>query len=412
MNDVKPMLAGLEDLLTVHASGHDDLDFQWDLLDAMISGRSAIDVPRLDLDSLDDAEGFLASYGYDWSRSEHRAEVERIRDEAISFLNNELLNDEHDLLVDDRVHFEKDVRNLLLWASTEPGSDRQRWSCVVLRLMHTFAHVGSYFQEHYEELIRDQISARIRQFIHEGPDGPQLGQGPDAIPLVAFDFRGRKSRVSTAMKLLQKAENVAADVFDWVGVRFVTHERFDSLLVARWLRQHHVVMFAHVKPGRSRNTLIDMERVREDILDVDRLVATGQLHPEARLDEMRRRVANHPYPGSPVPSYNPYSSLAYHSIQFTASHQVRVPNAPAHLLKRMLRDANRHERLLSLVDRFGLSTESRFFFPFEVQILDRLSYDRSRHGLASHLEYKRRQREAVKERVLGTLLRERVTGAG
>ena len=41
---------------------------------------------------------------------------------------------------------------------------------------------------------------------------------------------------------------------------------------------------------------------------------------------------------------------------------------------------------------------------FEVQIMDRDSYERSRSGLASHRDYKTRQRETVRKRVLGDLV--------
>ncbi len=41
-----------------------------------------------------------------------------------------------------------------------------------------------------------------------------------------------------------------------------------------------------------------------------------------------------------------------------------------------------------------------FYFPFEIQLMDRESYLKTREGLASHKEYKQRQREAVRKRVL------------
>ncbi len=59
-----------------------------------------------------------------------------------------------------------------------------------------------------------------------------------------------------------------------------------------------------------------------------------------------------------------------------------------------------------MLERFGVSTEINFFFPYEVQILDRESYERSRSGRASHATYKERQRQAVKERIWGDLLLE------
>jgi uncharacterized protein (TIGR04562 family) len=40
-----------------------------------------------------------------------------------------------------------------------------------------------------------------------------------------------------------------------------------------------------------------------------------------------------------------------------------------------------------------------FFFPFEIQLMDRKSFLDTREGLASHDEYKKRQKQAIRERV-------------
>jgi uncharacterized protein (TIGR04562 family) len=49
----------------------------------------------------------------------------------------------------------------------------------------------------------------------------------------------------------------------------------------------------------------------------------------------------------------------------------------------------------------------RFFFPYEIQILDADSFEEARSGRASHDDYRERQREAVRRRVLGVLARGR-----
>lgn len=378
--------------------------FQWDMLDTILSGRSAIDVPRLFVGDLRDAHAFLACYGFDWDQAHHQREVEQLRQEAIAFLEEELLTDEPGLYLPDEIRAETDVRRLLLWASADPTGARQRWSCVLLRLMHTFAHVGSWFQEQYEEAILAQIRERFDRHVHRSEDGFVLGQLGEAIRLHTYEVRGRKSRRSTAMKLLQKAENVGTDVFDFVGVRLVTHNRFDALLVTRFIRVHNIIMFAHVKPGRSRNTLVDLAAVREDLAIVDDEIRAGKLAEYERLSAMRERTAARGYPGGPTPSYNPYSSATYHSIQFTCSQQIRVKNPHLHMLRRYLRDDRRVAFVNTMLERLGISGETRFFFPFEVQIMDRDSWERSRSGRASHEEYKRRQRVAVKQRLLGDML--------
>lgn len=61
--------------------------------------------------------------------------------------------------------------------------------------------------------------------------------------------------------------------------------------------------------------------------------------------------------------------------------------------------------LRSYADRLEPNGAARFLFPFELQILDQHSYELSRSGLAAHHVYKERQRQRVKERLLGPTLR-------
>jgi uncharacterized protein (TIGR04562 family) len=275
---------------------------------------------------------------------------------------------------------------------------RQRWACSLLRVMHTFAHCGSYFQDIYGDQIREQILHSFRPHLQLTSNGLFLGKGPHAVPLRSFQMRGRKSRRSIAMKLLHKAENVSADVFDWVGIRFVTLHRYDALLVARFLRANNVIMFANVRPGRSRNTLMDLQQVRALTEESLRFA-----HNDAqRWEWLRAQVAANPYPEEATRStYNPHSAAVYHSIQFTCSQHIRVANPHLASLRRFVGNSGRFDTMARTLDRFGIQTGIGFFFPYEVQIMDTESYERSRHGRASHTEYKARQRHAVKRRLWG-----------
>lgn len=384
------------------------IDIPWDMFDVIVGGASAIDVPRLYMESLDEAEDFLAAYGYRWSDPEERAEAHDLLDEALEFIVEDLLHDEPELSVAPEVLAERDVRKLLLWASTDPKGERQLWSCAVLRVMHTFAHCGSYFQKMFSEQIREQIVERFQPHVVEGPRGLMLGTGATAIPLADFQVRATKSRKSLALKLLQKAENVAADVFDWVGLRFVTKERFDALLVLKYLRANSLIVFAHVRPGRSRNTLIDMGRVKRDMGRVNDEIRAGRLAEHERWEKMRELARRYPYPSPATKSYNPFSASSYHSIQFTCSQQVRVPNpyigrGVSRVLQRIERGGAPRvsEGMARRLTRAGVGSDVHFFFPYEVQVLDHSSFEASRSGRASHDVYKNKQRLAVKRRLFG-----------
>ena len=59
---------------------------EWDIIDVLIGGRSAIDIPRLYTDTLERADAFIKSYGYDLSEPREAREVESILDEARRFV--------------------------------------------------------------------------------------------------------------------------------------------------------------------------------------------------------------------------------------------------------------------------------------------------------------------------------------
>lgn len=389
---------------------HPELELKLDLVQPLLEGASSIDAPRLFLRTVEDAEAFLACYGFLWNRPGHRRQLEALRQEAWSFLEEELLADEPQLKPLPSVREETDVRRVLLAASAPADGHPERpqfWACTLLRVMHTFAHCGSTFKTWFGRQIEDQVLARFQPHLMGEGDTLQLGTGPHAIELERFEIKGSKSRRSLAMKLLHKSDNVAADVFDHMGVRFVTRERYDALLVAQYLRQQSVLMFAHVKPGRSRNTLIEMDRLQADLRKLQDGRMIEGLTGTSR-DTLRAIVRRYPYPRPPEAGRNVFTSIAYHSIQFTCSQQIVIEEDDARTLRQRLEEVGlpvvEESALATLVERLSALEEVRFLFPFEVQITDERSYSLSKSGLASHEVYKRRQRHAVKRRLWGDLI--------
>jgi uncharacterized protein (TIGR04562 family) len=352
----------------------------WETLRAIIGGTSALDLPRIRVETDEEAHEFVCCYGYDWNIPEQREQGEQIRAGAIRFLEEEILGPE--VAIDPEVRAETDVRRLVRWAGEGTPTPRQRWSCALLRVMHAVAHCNFPLQDRYGRHIRQQILARFHPHLfprNESDGGAlRLGSGEDSVPLIAFDVKEAKPLASTVMKLLHKVENVATDIFDHIGVRFVTRDRLDALLVVRYLRAHNVFMFANVKPTRSRNTLLDLdafeasaERALRSDPDVDR---------GALLEDLRATVGPPKVTPQQTPRVNAFSATNYQSLQFTSRQLIRVP------------------------DDSPSGEEIRFFFPYEVQVLDEASFRESRSGRASHEEYRSRQREAVRRRVLGSLV--------
>ena len=55
-----------------------------------------------------------------------------------------------------------------------------------------------------------------------------------------------------------------------------------------------------------------------------------------------------------------------------------------------------------------IKREIRFFYPFEVQIVDQISHEENEQGLSAHKEYKKAQVQSALRRVMGNLMH--VTG--
>jgi uncharacterized protein (TIGR04562 family) len=163
----------------------------------------------------------------------------------------------------------------------------------------------------------------------------------------------------------------------------------------RYLRSHYVVLFANVKPSRSRNTLIDFDVLRENQRLLDELRLSGRLTDIEYLDALRQCVRDSPYPVPVETVHNQFSAVEYHSIQFTCRQLIRIREKDATVLS----------GAFPAVGKAAVGPgEVRFFFPYEVQIMDQRAYAHSRSGLAAHSIYKRRQRDSVRKRVLGSLL--------
>ncbi len=322
-----------------------------------ISGQSFIDSNRIHIHNLKEAEDFLESYGFSLQDPIDAQEIETIRQEAIQLLQTELLLEGES--IPKVVLEETDVRQLLVNA-TGLGTKRSGpWSGALLRVMHTLVHCHSHLNDLYHNEIREQILERFQPHISETQHKFFLGD----IPLTKFELRMAKSRLSVAMKLMHKAENVATDIFDWIGLRFITDYRADVLNVLAYLRTHNIIAYANIKPSRSRNTLINLAWI-------DQCLQQGMT-----IDDIKQKMQGEGYPTAVEQrSDNPFSGVSYHSVQITSRQRIKIMQPHG-------------ERLC-------------FYFPFEIQLMDRESYLKTREGLASHKEYKQRQREAVRKRVL------------
>lgn len=383
----------------------------WGILEVMISDRSPIDLKRLKIRDYQDASEFIRSYGYNLDDPDEAAELEKLRHEALNFVQMHFLTDlEPDfrpLSIPSTIQY-ADTQELLLLASGNPRSDLQKWACAVLRVMHTLSHVMSDLAVHYFPDIQQQVLGPYYKHIHRDERGKLwLGHDENRLELIDFEVKAGKERDSAVLKLLHKRENVASDIFDRIGVRFVTRDRLDSVLAMCYLREHHLVSFPNVKPSRSINTLIHIDKFRKSFKSHYEQFRRGELSAaelesylrnSAQFDDvLSHRQIQHLF------NRNPYTSSKYRAIQFTVRQLVRIVN-PLHAYKSQV-DSELKDTPVMRERFYSARPHYRFYFPYEVQIVDINTHQNNTSGQASHEEYKRRQVIAARRRVLDRLLK-------
>lgn len=379
----------------------------------VVGGKSALDLSFLRVGGRDEAVRFLARYGYDLDNLSHRNGLERVRSEATGFIRGILLQG-----LDLSLPVECDrmpIIDLLMTAARQPGTGtraeelQQAWACALLRIMHTVAHSENYFQEHFYPQIREEVLERFVQQVHTEADGSQVLKGRTCdVPLVRFEVKETKPLRSAVLKLLQKEENVAYDLFDHIGVRMIVRRPVEALCAVRALHEQHTIMYPNIKPTRSRNTLIDIGAFDRLLAEGIEAWRRGEVEEDALIEQLW--AANFRPSNAAQLAWNPHSSDKYNAIQFTCRQMIRFPNPLYHRMRRAREVAERHlqgdgrRQMLSALDMTEIDKEIQFFFPYEVQIMDLASFEEAAKGRAAYAEYKQRQVVTARRRVLGRVL--------
>ena len=150
--------------------------------------------------------------------------------------------------------------------------------------------------------------------------------------------------------------------------------------------------------------MIDTEALEAWMSGLPPAVELQSLAPEARRELCRGLAQKGDRPGD-----NPHMSQEYTAVQFTARSLIRLPNPASEALERVRArlGALGHPELMKQLGLAELAQEQEelaFFFAHEVQIMEDTGFRSSQSGPASHAEYKQRQREAARRRVLQGIL--------
>ncbi len=391
--------------------------FSWPIMHVLIGGRSSIDLPEIQIGSREEATAFIKSYGYDPDRTYDARLMHATICESLGFIERWLMPKEWKKGVQppQDVLLCSDPRDLLLWACDRRPESMQRrvWSCAILRVMHTIAHIEGAFRYSDIDVARDEITARFHSIVAYDERGDTWIQHGDVrIKVHKLDWKTLKSRESVLLKLLHKRANVAETIYDMLGLRIVTETQSEVMQIVKMLYKSHVISFPNAIPSRSRNSLLDADefRVRMDQLRGEFM--TGKLTDEQFVASLDHLEVSPPSEDKE----NLHSGVEYRAIQMTCRQLIRTPR-PLTVLRKNLQaeiDAqpkgkvsrrNIEELVAVLRNIAKLSGDDEFsFFPYEIQIMDKKSWEVSTVGKASHSRYKKSQLKAARRRVLNEVL--------
>jgi uncharacterized protein (TIGR04562 family) len=398
----------------------DKWKFNWPQMDVIIGGRSSIDLAEMRVGTDKEAHDFVCAYGYDPESAHDNFKIHTAMVEAISFIERYLLTEREwakGIRPPDELIACNDVRKVIVWASGTTPKERwlRSWSCAVLRVLHTIAHIEGVNKQIRIEDARAQIFERFHGVLFRDQDrNLWLGNDDTKVELEKVEWKESKSRASILLKLLHKRDNVAETIFDFLGIRIVTRRVCDVMMVVKNLMKYNLVVFPNCFPSRARNNLIEVDRFRSQVETLREMLQADSIRPD-EFDNMISRLT--PAGKANGEHVNPHSSMDYKSIQLTGRQLIKVPNYQFEWLTRLrnvvrsdqLAEIARKEirELLYLVEQWHSVSDTReqsAFFPYEVQVMDKESYLASVHGEAAHTRYKQNQIRTARKRVLGRVL--------
>ncbi len=351
-----------------------NLNFRPSPFRVLIAGQSAMDLSFVNVQTKEQGRLFFYSYGFDVDKVDDLKKIWEIHKRAVDYIEQQLLYDD-EVLPEKLASREQldDITNLLIYASvTDSKEDSlQKWSCALLKVMHVVVHLDNDIFNSYSSKIQDQILTPIQEHIIDSV-GQETVLGhhnaSEIIPLRKFAVKSYKTSGSSITKLLAKPNEVAFNVLDKIGVRFVTHNIFDSFRVMRYLLQQNIINAAHVIPDQSNNTIYPLELFFKTIEACQSDMSDHEIE-----SILRKALEENSNQSGFVKKNNIFTDEKYKFIKWIGRRLIHVEN--------------------------GEGTMS-FFYPYEIQIIDYDNYLMSLNGPTSHGEYKARQKKKARERVL------------
>ena len=359
--------------------------FDRQVLDCVIGGVSAIDIRMLHVQTEEEASQFVLAYGYDLANPDHLEQLWNTHRRAVALIEEQLLEPGELIPTELRdVAGLKSLTNLLLIASSRAAKDRemQRWACAILRVMHVYVHSRHDLFGAFRDEIQAQILKPLQEAIVADDIAGTMMLAPNAIGgaihLHKFEIKPIKTTASSVIKLLARPERVALTILDKLGVRLVTRNMYDSFRVVRYLVETNLVSFPHIMPDQSANTLYPLNFFMETMGELEGERLKGREITQEEIQEsLARRLAEESR-AQYLEKPNQFSGSEYRFLKFINRKLITVP----------IGDGDQRRAF-------------RFFYPYEIQVMDQETYARNLMGPMAHDEYKSRQRRRARDRVMG-----------
>lgn len=396
--------------------------FDWEAFDVLLSGHSALDGDFYTkaFRTEQAVEHFMQGYGYSVADPIQRAELFGNYQEAIEFIRRYFLKEGnregYDFKIPASLQMIPDIIGLFKLASGMGSREESLWASTILKVMHTILHADKDLRYQYFPVIQTQIFDRFYRFMDRDQNDELFlmsNISDEKIPIVDFQTKAKKTRDSIIIKLLHKKENVAEELFDRIGIRFVTKNKMDIIRVLSFLLEHHVFILHNIKPSRSQNTILDIHGFRKEYYQKIKEAMRND-SDEDQFYEVAAELADKYELPININHHNQHSSKSYRAIHFTGRQLIHYQNPLAAQLADIKRIAKKQKvesgsdeliEKISQMDMSHVSRELRFFYPFEVQITDEASHEMNTQGEASHQMYKQAQVKSAMERIFKPLVK-------
>lgn len=313
----------------------------------LLRGQSVIDWHRLAMSSEDDVRRLLALNSLDLEDPKDRERLAELRQQAARYIVEVL-----------KLRLDEAIADKLPWVqlplvASGKASAQQRMACMLLKVMHIIYHLDARELRTTLAISDNDIFSLVEESVTRMFDELRTA----GVPVVEFSW-SRKTKESQVTKLLLKRETSAARVFDRLRFRLIVRHAADLVPTLRILL-HRCIPFNYIVPGQTVNTLIDLDSLK--------------VHQQEGFDTEDGAASQG--------VSNEFSGKGFRLLNFIADLPVRVDSL---LPPAVLADGRNHV----------------VFVTAEFQVMDKGTAEANEQGENSHTQYKHRQHQHVRVRLL------------